>query len=84
MDPNPRDQLSMLPAEMAIQAGNLEEIAAIIAHRKFRLQSLGHAELYVMIGMRAAIDPYPEAEMRQAIAAVAATLRAGRQQDIAN
>lgn len=76
MDPNARDRLSMLPAEVAIQAGNLEEFTAITAHPKFRLESLGHAELYVMIGLRAAIGTYPEAEMRQAIAAVAATLRA--------
>lgn len=75
MNPNVRDRLSMLPAEVAIQAGNLAEFIAIASHPKFRLESLGHAELYMLIGLRAATMPYPEAEMRNAIAAVATALR---------
>lgn len=75
MDPNMRDRLSMLPAEVAIQAGNLAEFFAITSHPEFRLESLGHAELYMLVGLRTAIAPYPEAEMRNAVAAVASSLR---------
>lgn len=75
MDPNVRDRLSMLPAEVAIQAGNLAEFIAITTHPKFRLESRGHAELYMLVGLRAGIVPYPEVEMRNAIVAVASVYR---------
>lgn len=75
MNPNHRNSLSMLPIEVAIQAGNLSELVEIASHPDLRAQSLGRAEFYITVGMQVSGSSYPEAEMRICIRRIGIALR---------
>lgn len=48
-DVNAKNGFGMLPAEVALQAGDIKEFSAIISHSEFKTESLGRVYTFLAI-----------------------------------